>query len=156
MTCQYTTTKHKFFPMYVPFLSLSLAWHQVSLCSVVRIPTGCSAGVGTALRIRWSSSTMWLPGTGARQPGTSYKTSSLKNLWGWGSRVVGRVEGKDELRRQHRSKKRDWKNRSSVPSESPGSCNIFSRITSCFIKQLHSVRGYYFSKQESWSLYIAL
>ena len=80
-----STQAQKLFPTYVPSMSLSLAWYQVSRCSVVRIPTGCSAGVGAALRIWWSSSTMWLPGAAARQPpGTSYKTSSLKILGGGG------------------------------------------------------------------------
>ena len=38
-----------------PFISLSRAWYHVSLCSVVSIPAGYSAGSGAALRMLCSS-----------------------------------------------------------------------------------------------------
>ena len=126
-----TTQAQKLFPTYVPFLSLSLAWYQVSLCSVVRIPTGYSAGVGAALKIWWSSFTMWVPGAAARQPpGTSYKTSSLKNL-GRVEWILGRgEESKEQLRGSKETKEGLEKIRSSLLVESPLSSSLLRLLSS--------------------------
>ena len=44
--------------LIIPSTSLSLALHQVSLCSVVNTPTGCSALVGELCTILCNCSSM--------------------------------------------------------------------------------------------------
>ena len=132
MTSQYTTTKPKFFPMY------TCTFPEPLSSLVPGVPMFCGEDTHRVLSRSGDSSQDTVElfhYVTTRDWGQTTTWDFIQNIQlnktcgGGGSRVVGGVEGKDELRRQHRNKKKDWKNISSVPIESSGSLNIFSRTS---------------------------